>query len=380
MGLRGFKSVVSRRAFLEKYLGIVLKNIGTHSLDESVVSTRNCENMIGVSQIPLGISDSLKINGKKYYVPLATTEGALVASISRGCKAISLSGGAAVVTVKAGATRGPVFRIKNLKERRIIEDFLETNFGDMKKLVKKTGSHISLEKYSTKMVGHNFYIRFVFDTADAMGMNMVSVATQAITDFIEKRIKIKCISLSGNFCVDKKASWQNFIQGRGFEVWAEVVIKKEILKNVLKTSAENFYNVWLAKCMMGSALGGSVGFNAQFANVVAAIFLATGQDPGHIVEGSLGITSTEIVGEDLYVSVYLPDIMLGTVGGGTSLTTQKEALLILEKGRKGRGFHSEELAQVVGGAVLAGEISLLASLSEGSLVRAHRRLGRGEKI
>ena len=380
MVLRGFKSAVSRRIFLEKYLGTTLKNIGTYSLDESVVSTHNCENMIGVSQIPLGITDSLKINGKEYYVPLATTEGALVASISRGCKAISLSGGADVVTMKVGATRGPVFKIKNLKEKKIIEDFLETNFGNIKKLVKKTSSHISLKKYDTNLVGHNFYVRFVFDTADAMGMNMVSIATQAITDFIEKKIKIKCVSLSGNFCVDKKASWQNFIQGRGFEVWAEVVLKKKILKEVLKTSAKNFYDVWLAKCMMGSTLSGSMGFNAQFANVIAAIFLATGQDPGHIVEGSLGITSAEIVGEDLYVSVYLPDIMLGTVGGGTSLATQKEALLILEKGKKSSGFHSEELAEVVGGAVLAGEISLLASLSEGSLVKAHRRLGRGEKI
>jgi len=157
-------------------------------------------------------------------------------------------------------------------------------------------------------------------------------------------------------------------------------IDKKVLRQVLKTSAKGFYDVWLAKCMTGSALAGSMGFNAQFANIIAAIFLATGQDPAHVVEGSLGITSTEIIGENLYVSIYLPDLMVGTVGGGTGLATQKEALSILgiKGGRNGKS--AERLAEIIAGSVLAGEISLLASLSEGSLVKAHNKLGRGKKL
>jgi hydroxymethylglutaryl-CoA reductase (NADPH) len=380
MDLRGFKSVSERRRALEKHLKVNLKNVGSFSLDETVAGSRNCENMIGVTQIPLGVSSQIKINGKNYFVPLATTEGALVASVSRGCKAISVSGGADTEVKKVGVTRGPVFRIKNLKEKRLIENFLDKNFVTLKNIVRKTDSHIILKKFGTKCSGHNFYIRFIFDTEDAMGMNMATIATQVLADFIAGKTKIKCLSLSGNYCIDKKPSWLNFTRGRGFEVWAEVLLSKEVLQRELKTSAQGFFDVWLAKCMTGSALAGSMGFNAQFANIVAAIFLATGQDPAHIVEGSLGITNAEVVGENLYVSIYLPDLIIGTIGGGTGLATQKEALSILGIDGGSKGKNAEILAKIIGGAVLAGEISLLASLAEGSLVKAHRELGRGEKI
>jgi hydroxymethylglutaryl-CoA reductase (NADPH) len=311
---------------------------------------------------------------------LATTEGALVASVSRGCKAITESGGAGVSVERVGVTRGPVFRIKNLREKKILEEFLNKNFKNLQKLVWKTGRHITLKKFDTTSAGHNFYIRFGFDTEDAMGMNMATFATQRIADFIFVKTGIKCLSLSGNYCIDKKPSWLNFTTGRGFKVWAEIVLPKEVLQRTLKTSARNFYNVWLAKCMVGSAISGSMGFNAQFANIVAAIFLATGQDPAHIVEGSLGVTTAEVLEEDLYVSVYLPDLMVGTVGGGTGLATQEEALSILGIKGGSAGKNSEKLAEIIGAAVLAGEISLLSSLAEGSLVKAHKRLARGEKI
>jgi hydroxymethylglutaryl-CoA reductase (NADPH) len=380
MDIRPFKSVSERRLALEKDLKINLKNVGFFSLDESMVANHNCENMVGVSQIPIGIAGPIKIEGKNYFIPLATTEGALVASISRGCKAITESGGVLAGVERAGATRGPVFKIKNLTEKRTVERFLEDNFTNLEDIVKKSGSHIALKKIDTACAGHDLYVRFVFNTEDAMGMNMVTIATQDIADFIEEKTKVECLSLSGNYCIDKKPSWLNFTNGRGFKVWAEVLLTGEVLRDVLKTSAKKFYDVWLAKCMTGSALAGSMGFNAQFANTVAAVFLATGQDLAHIVEGSLGITSAEIAGENLYVSVYLPDLMVGTVGGGTGLATQKEALSVLGIIGGNNGRNSENLAKIIGGSVLAGEISLLASLSEGSLVKAHKKLGRGEKI
>ena len=164
-------------------------------------------------------------------------------------------------------------------------------------------------------------------------------------------------------------------------MWAEVTISSTVIKNVLKTTAQKIYDVWLAKCMVGSALSGSMGFNAQYANVAAAIFLATGQDLGHVGEASMGITIAEVVdGKDLYMSVCLPDLMIGTVGGGTGLATQKEALSILGVQGGDDGKNSVRFAEIIGGAVLAGEISLLASLSVGTLARSHQFLGRGEKV
>jgi hydroxymethylglutaryl-CoA reductase (NADPH) len=189
-----------------------------------------------------------------------------------------------------------------------------------------------------------------------------------------------CVSLSSNYCVDKKPAWINVIEGRGFRVWAEVTLTKGVLQGVLKTTAKNMYDVWVSKCMIGSAVAGSMAFNAQFANIVAAIFLATGQDIAHVVEGSLGITTAEITGEDLYMSVSLPDLMVGTVGGGTGLPTQKEALAVLGIAGGDSGNNSKKFAEIIAAAVLAGEISLLASLSEGSLARSHARLARGKTI
>jgi hydroxymethylglutaryl-CoA reductase (NADPH) len=379
MNLRNYKSVLERRKAIEKQLNVNLKHIGSFTMEEAVASTRNCENMIGAAQIPMGIAGPLSILGstikdlRSYFIPLATTEGALVASVNRGCKAITESGGASVDSYRVGATRGPVFKVANLKESDKLNRFLEEHFADMQTIAKTTSRHLTLTKYLDRGVGRNRFIRFVFDTQDAMGMNMVTIATQKLVEFIETETRARCISLAGNYDVDKKPSWLNVIEGRGIKAWAEVTLPSSVLRSILKTTASKMYDVWLAKCMMGSAMAGSMAFNAQYANVVAAIFLATGQDIAHVVEGSLGITTTEVVnGKDLYVSVYLPDLMIGTVGGGTGLATQKEALKIIGVD------NSQTLAEVISGAVLAGEISLLASLSEGTLDSAHQKFARGK--
>ena len=359
MSLRDFKTVEERRKALEKELHVILKHMGSFSLDETVASSRNCENMIGAAQVPLGIAGPLKIKNKNYYVPLATTEGALVASVNRGCKAITESGGAMVDSKRVGATRGPVFKVNNLAENNKLYEFLKKSFVKIKKITEQTSHHLTLSKISSRGVGKYRYVRFVFDTQDAMGMNMVTIATTAACSFIEKETGVSCVSVAGNFDIDKKPAWLNSIEGRGMQVWAEVTIPEKVLSAVLKTSAKKIYDVWLAKCMIGSALSGALGFNAQFANIIAALFLATGQDLGHVGEGSMGITTAEIInGADLYISVYLPDCMVGTVGGGTGLSTQKEAFSILGV------TQSQEFAEVIGSAVLAGEISLLASLHE----------------
>lgn len=373
MNLRDLPSVTTRRNWLEKKLSVNLKHVGSFSFDEKVASTRNCENMVGATQIPLGVAGPLRIAKNDYYIPLATTEGALVASVNRGCKAITASGGAIVDSYRVGATRGPVFRVHNVKESDKLNTFLEHHFTDLQKIAASSSHHLTLKKYMDRGVGRYRYVRFVFDTQDAMGMNMVTIATQKIVDYIESKTTATCISLAGNYDVDKKPSWLNTIEGRGFKVWAEVTIPQKILSSILKTTGQKMFDTWLAKCMMGSAMAGSMAFNAQFANIVAAIFLATGQDAAHVVEGSLGITTCEVVKKDLYISVYLPDLMVGTVGGGTGLATQQEALAIIGTS------NSQQFAEVIAGAVLAGEISLLASLSIGTLVKSHQRLARGGK-
>lgn len=404
MNIRNYPSVTERRKSLEKELKVNLKNIGSFTLDESVASSRNCENMIGVAQVPMGVAGPLRIKSqnaelndqkkaKDYYIPLATTEGALVASVNRGCKAVTESGGATVDSYRVGATRGPVFRVKNLSESDRLNRFLDKHFDELQAVAAKTSDHVTLKKYMDRGVGRYRYVRFIFDTQDAMGLNMATIATEAITSYIKEKTGISCLALSGNYCVDKKPSWMNVIEGRGMKVWAEVTLSKKILSDILKTTANEAYETWLAKCMIGSAMSGSMGFNAQYANVIAAIFIAAGQDPAHVVEGSLGITTCEVIStsdvkaashigsvqkDALYVSVYLPDLMVGTVGGGTGLATQKEALELLGVAGGNNGKNSQQFAEIVAAAVLAGEVSLLASLSEGTLARAHQKLARGK--
>lgn len=377
INLREFKTVAQRREALEKNLGISLKNIGNYSLNEGFASSRNCENMIGAAQIPLGVAGPLKIKNKNYFLPLATTEGALVASVNRGCRAVSLSGGVRVLVENIGITRGPVFKTNSLLASAELKNWLEEHFADLNNLAKETSGHLGLKKLETQILGRSVFIRFYFDSQEAMGMNMATIAVDKFASFIEKQTGNHCLALSGNFCVDKKASWFNFVLGRGKRVWAEAQISEKIVEEVLKTTPEKISQVWLNKCLLGSALSGSIGFNAHFGNIVAAIFAACGQDLGHITEGSLGITTTELVGKDLQISIYLPDLLIGTIGGGTTLETQKEALNLMgiKNGKKGSSL---QLAGIIGGAVLAGELSLLASLAEGSLALAHQKLTRGK--
>lgn len=396
MKLRNLKTVRDRRKRIEKELGILLENIGYFSLDEKVAAGKNCENMIGVSQIPLGVAGPLKLGHlslgisktpsvkrqkrsafKEYYVPLATTEGALVASVNRGCKAIRLAGRATVFAERTGATRGPVFETAGISESIEFKSWVEENFAQIAAAAEKTSSHLRLLKQDINIAGKNVFVRFYFDTEDAMGMNMVTIATQKIVELIEKETGVKCLSVAGNYDIDKKPSWMNFINNRGFKAWAEVVLPQPVVRQVLKVKPQSLYDTWLAKCMVGSAMSGSLGFNAHYANIIAALFIATGQDPAHVVEGSLGITTTNILSNgDFYFSVYLPALMVGTVGGGTGLVTQKEALEILGVSGGNEGKNAERLAEIVAGAVLAGELSLIASEAEGSLVRAHEKLGR----
>ncbi|MBI2617627.1 hydroxymethylglutaryl-CoA reductase [Candidatus Gottesmanbacteria bacterium] len=382
MKLQDAKTVRVRRKLLETITKKSFSSVSTYPESLEVASSHNCENMVGATSIPLGIAGPIHIRGSvakgTFYLPLATTEGALVASINRGCKAISQSGGGIVNCHRVGITRGPVFYTGSIENSEKLYRWIKTHGDRLRKEAQETSNHLKLDKIKVNTLSQHVFVRFSFDTQDAMGMNMATIATQKMAEFLEHETGFKCLSLAGNFDIDKKAAWLNFIENRGWKVWAEVILSEKVLSSVLKTTAQKLYETWLAKCVYGSMMSGSLGFNAHFANVVAALFIATGQDVAHVVEGSLGITTTQMTKQGLYLSVYLPSLVIGTVGGGTSLPAQNEALDILGVAGGKNGKNAATLAEIVGGAVLAGEISLLASLSVGSLASSHQKFARGK--
>lgn len=385
INIRNLKSAKERRGAIEKQTKTKLPNIGQFSLNEEIASNRNCENMIGIAQVPMGIAGplltkSLKLKAESYFIPLATTEGALVASVNRGSKAITESGGVNVFSENTGITRGPVFEVENLQKGKELMDWTKKNFIKIKKRAEGTSSHLQLIDIEPTLSGRSLFLRFRFNTMDAMGMNMATIATTAAADFIKEKTKARLVSVSGNMCTDKKPNVLNFIRGRGYRVWADVIIPEEVISKVLKTTPGKIEEVGRRKLLYGSILSGSIGANAQAANVLSAIFLATGQDLGHIAESSSAVTTVEVMPYNrLYVSVYLPDLPVGTIGGGTNLDTQKEALSIMGINGGNNGRNAQKLAEIIGAAVLAGEISLLASLAENSLACAHQKFGRGIK-
>ncbi len=375
-----------RRQALEELTQAPLHHIAQHSLDVRRASHRNCENFIGVAQIPMGVAGPLRLRGNlvdgDVYVPLATTEAALVATISRGCAAIREAGGATVRAEDVGMTRAPVFRTSGIVQTQSFLAWIREHEEEIRKVAEGTSRHLTMLEIRPFAFGTTVFLRFRFTSGDAMGMNMVTIACdRVVNELIEPATGVPCVALSGNYCVDKKPASINFHEGRGKRIYAEVILDAHVLHKVLKTNARALVEAQYRKNLLGSIAAGSYGFNAHFANVVAAFFIATGQDPAHVVEGSLGVTCIEARGPDaVFASVFLPDVPLGALGGGTSLDTQREALALLgvSPDPDHRGDAALRLAEILGGAVLAGELSLMAAFTTQDLARAHEKLGRGD--
>ncbi len=383
--LSGREKAEVRRLALEKRTGANLENTGRYTFDAERASRQNCENLIGVAQVPVGVIGPLRVRGEyvadeDLFVPLATTEGALIASTNRGCRALSAAGGAVVRVDDVGITRAPVFRTSGIDQTRELIRWLEDNAAEIKRRAEEGSSFLKLLDVRPSAMGTTVFLRFRFSSGDAMGMNMATIACdRLIEDFIEPETGVECVSLSGNFCTDKKPSSVNFQEGRGKRIFAEVKLDKQVLERVLKTSARSLVEVQYRKNLMGSIAAGSMGFNAHYANILAAFFIATGQDPAQVGESSVGVTSIEPRGpEGVIASVYLPDVPLAAIGGGTGLETQREALAVLgvEPDAANPGAAVMRLAEILGATVLAGELSLMAALTSRDLARAHERLGR----
>ncbi|XP_037081735.1 LOW QUALITY PROTEIN: 3-hydroxy-3-methylglutaryl-coenzyme A reductase-like [Pollicipes pollicipes] len=344
-----------------------------------------CENVVGFMPLPLGVVGPLTLDNRQYYVPLATTEGALVASTNRGvwpCASVASNS----YIVGDGMTRAPVIECVSANQESDILFWLETTdgFHAVKLAFDSTSRFARLKNVEVSMFGRQLFVRFVAKTGDAMGMNMVSKGTEKALEHIQQLFpEIVITSVSSNVCTDKKPSAVNWIRGRGKSVICEAVVPADVVTSVLKTTVPAMVNLAIKKNLIGSAVAGSIGGNnAHAANIVTAIYIATGQDPAQNVCSSNCMTLLEPwgeTGEDLYVTCTMPCLEVGTVGGGTVLKAQRACLRML--GCQGAnasqpGQNARQLASVVCATVLAGELSLLAAQSAGHLVKSHMTLNR----
>ena len=343
---------------------------------------RNIEHFIGTVKIPVGLAGPLRVNGLfasgDYYVPLATTEAALVASYSRGSHLLTEAGGCTAAVLNEGVCRAPGFAFRNLREAGVFVLWATEHLNDFRQVAEATTRFGKLNDMRITVEGNHAYLCFEFYTADASGQNMVTLATEAICEFIEEHCPVRCQYhfVEANLSGDKKASAQSFLLVRGRKVSAEAVLPADLIQKRLRTTPEHMVNFW-RMCAMGGVLSGTLGIQGHFANGLAALYLACGQDVACVAESAVGVTRFEVIeGGDLYATVTLPNIMVGTVGGGTGLPSQKACLEIL--GLVGAG-KAQALAEVCAGLCLAGELSIMGAMCSGDFSRAHRLLARGKK-
>ncbi|KAL8229475.1 hypothetical protein R6Q57_014375, partial [Mikania cordata] len=351
-----------RRVALERTTGRSLDGLPLEGFDYESILGQCCEMPIGYVQIPVGVAGPMLLDGKELFVPMATTEGCLVASTNRGCKAIYVSGGATSVLLKDGMTRAPVVRFGTAKRAAELKVFLEEplNFETLASVFNKSSRFGRLQRIQCAIAGKNLYTRFTCSTGDAMGMNMVSKGVQNVLDYLQLHFPdMDILGISGNYCSDKKPAAVNWIEGRGKSVVCEAIIKEHVVKNVLKTTVGSLVELNMLKNLTGSAMAGALGgFNAHASNIVSAVYIATGQDPAQNIESSHCITMMEAVneGRDIHVSVTMPSIEVGTIGGGTQLASQSACLNLLGvKGanKESAGSNARQLAKVVAASVLA---------------------------
>ncbi|KAG2706282.1 hypothetical protein I3760_05G096800 [Carya illinoinensis] len=382
------RTLAKSLAALQRMTGKSLAGLPLENFDYESILGQCCEMPIGYVQIPVGIAGPLFLDGREYMVPMATTEGCLVASTNRGCKAINLSGGASSVLLRDGMTRAPVVRFATAQRAAQLKFFLEDpeNYETLSMVFNRSSRFGRLQSIKCAIAGKNLYMRFSCSTGDAMGMNMISKGVQNVLDFLQNDFPdMDVIGISGNFCSDKKPAAVNWIEGRGKSVVCEAIISGDVVRTVLKTNVEALVELNMLKNLAGSAMAGALGgFNAHASNIVSAVYIATGQDPAQNVESSHCITMFEAVndGKDLHVSVTMPSIEVGTVGGGTQLASQSACLNLLGvKGanREAAGSNARLLATIVAGSVLAGELSLMSALAAGQLVRSHMKYNRSSK-
>jgi hydroxymethylglutaryl-CoA reductase (NADPH) len=371
--------IKKRQEFVEEYSGAKLEHIKNYSFDPHMLEG-NCENFTGVAQIPIGFAGPIKVDGEfaqgEFLIPLATTEGTLIASYNRGIKVLNLSGGVKCTVVADAMQRAPVFVFEDAREGRKFVSWVIENFEKIKEEAEATSSVAKLKDIDPYTSNKFVYLRFNYTTGDAAGQNMVGRATFAACSWIidvYEADKIKHFYLESNFATDKKASQVNIMRTRGKRVTAECTIPRNVLIEHMRVEPESLtYHAGVAN--IGSFLSGANNNGAHSANGITAMFIATGQDVANVSESSAGVIYSEITPEkDLYISITIPSLIVATYGGGVGLATQKECLEVL--GCFGKGGVNK-LAEIVAGVVLAGEISLGSAISSSDWVSSHEKYGR----
>ncbi len=370
-------AVAARQQFVERASGTALKHVSQFSFDPHITSC-NIENFTGVAQIPMGFAGPLQINGEhaqgEFIIPLATTEGTLVASYNRGMKVLNDCGGVKVSVVDDAMQRAPVFVFDDARAARDFIGWCRANEAEIRREAEATSKVAHLDYIDYYQVGKLAFLRFNYTTGDAAGQNMVGKATFAACNWVlMNHAGVRHHYLEANLATDKKASQVNLMHTRGKRVTAEITLKRDVLADRLRVEPEalfRHYNIANA----GAFLSGATNNGLHSANGIAAMFIATGQDVANVAESSAGILFVELTPDgDLYMSITIPSLIVATYGGGTGLATQRECLELL--GCYGQG-KVRRLAEIIGGVVLAGEVSLAAAISALDWVSSHEQYGR----
>ncbi len=367
----------ARRTFLKDQTGATLQHVGQYSFDPAKLPG-NIEHFIGTAQVPIGVAGPLLVNGEhaqgEFYVPLATTEGTLVASYNRGMKLLHAAGGVTTTISDDAMQRAPSFLFKSAREARDFGLWVTEHFAEIKQRAEQTtsvGRLRDIEQYSASRVR---FLRFNYTTGDAAGQNMVGKATKAACDWIRSAYPgIEQYYLESNFATDKKASRINTLRTRGKRVIAEATIPAQLLETQMHTTVERIYRARQISTL-ASQLSGTNNNGAHSANAIAAIFIATGQDVANVAESSAALAYAEITpAGDFYYSITIPALIVATYGGGTALATQRECLELL--GCYGAG-KVQKLAEIIAATVLCGEISLGTAIAAEEWVSSHEQYGR----
>jgi hydroxymethylglutaryl-CoA reductase (NADPH) len=369
--------IAERQTFVEEFCGAPMDHIKQYSFDPHICAG-NIEQFVGVAQIPIGFAGPLTIRGEhaqgEFIVPMATTEGTLVASYNRGMKVLNLSGGCRVTVSGDAMQRAPVFVFDDALQAREFVDWVQANFATIAEQAEATSSVAKLQSIEPFLASKFAYLRFAYSTGDAAGQNMVGRATFAASSWILDNYEgIRHFYLESNLATDKKASQINIMRTRGKRVIAEATVKRDVLIEHMRVEPENlFYHYNVSN--VGAILSGANNNGLHSANGITAMFIATGQDVANVAESSAGIIYTELTPEgDLYISITIPSLIVATYGGGTGLATQRESLELLGCYGKGK---VRRLAEIIAAVVLAGEVSLASAISSSDWVSSHERYGR----
>jgi hydroxymethylglutaryl-CoA reductase (NADPH) len=368
--------IARRRAWIEDLTGVPLRHVGGTSLSGESMRG-NVENPIGTAQVPLGLAGPLAVRGEAaegvFYVPLATTEGALVRSYERGMLALTRAGGAEVRVTRDENCLSPVLRCSGLAEATALAGWLPAHRAELAAAAEATTGHGKLVAVEAVPIGREVLATFRFSTGDAQGMNMVARATEAACRWLMEAGKASSFLLMSGASGEKRASGRLLAGGKGKTVTAGAVLSATVLDSVLGVTAAQMLELW-RHTVRGQLHAGTLGYQGHVGNGLTAFFIACGQDVANVVNAAVAVTSFEPAGDDsLYAAVHLPALPVATVGGGTGLGTARECLELL--GCYGAG-RAARLAEIAGATVLAGELSMGAALASGEMVTAHEAYGR----